>query len=85
MARRSYSYIDVNADEARGSRRPRPRDGYNDSLTRRRQLIEAQSYSYIDRCEFNRLPACISSIAAPYVAIKACRLSEALQCMVYPW
>jgi len=65
MARRSYSYIDVSADEARGSRRPRPRDGYNDSLTRRRQLIEAQSYSYIDRCELNKLPACISSIAAP--------------------
>ena len=85
MARRSYSYIDVNADEARGSRRPRLRDGYNDSLIRRRQFIESQSYSYIDRCECNKPSACISSIAAPYVAIKACRLSEALQRMVYTW
>lgn len=71
MARRSYSYIDVNADEARGSRRPRPRDGYNDSSTRRRQLIEAQSYSYIDRCEIHKLPAYISSIVAPYVATRS--------------
>ena len=51
MARSSYTFIDVAADEARGYRQPRPRDGYSDSLARRRQLIEAQNYSYIDRSE----------------------------------
>lgn len=49
MARSSYNFIDVGADEARGYRQPRPRDSYSDSLARRRQLIEAQNYSYIDR------------------------------------
>ena len=55
MARRSYSYIDVGADEARGYRQPRPRDGYTDTLTRRRLVFEPQSYSYIDRREPNTL------------------------------
>ena len=51
MARTSYNFIDLGADEARGYRQPRPCDIYSDSLARRRQLIEAQSYSYIDRSE----------------------------------
>ena len=55
MARRSYSYIDVGADEARGYRQPRPRDGYTDSLVRRRLVFEPQSYSYIDQSELKTL------------------------------
>ena len=53
MASRSYRYIDMAADETRGYRQLPPRDGYSDTLVRRRLVIETQSYSYIDRCELS--------------------------------
>ena len=58
MARKSYTYIDLAADEARGYRQLRPRDGYSDSLARRRLVVEFQSYNYIDRREHYTSTVC---------------------------
>ena len=50
------------ADETRGYRQLPPRDGYSDTLVRRRLVIETQSYNYIDRREF--LLACLTVFLA---------------------
>ena len=49
------------ADETRGYRQLPPRDGYSDTLVRRRLVIETQSYSYIDRCELSLACLTLSS------------------------
>lgn len=77
MASRSYRYIDVAADETRGNRQLPPRDGYSDTLVRRRLVIETQSYNYIDRRELSL--ACL--MAFSYLQRFSCKRGACDGCL----